>query len=484
MSTPSAEDKRFVLGLLRESFEAQAVPEGPHVVDDDTLLMRWADGRLSSADRDTLIEHLSLCPSCRTEINLLVEIGALDLSDEEAEEDDSGDGSTENPSVSTGPEGWPLVAQEAAALDAAEEAAEEAAAVERGISESGLSGDDEPDSHDDDARVGETDDQVVSEEPRPDVVQLDSSGSAFSRRAIQTLMVLTPLIVVAVIVLNPGGTDQQLTATIDDLSTRVTSESRDVLSQAVSLLSKVEDGQQQSRLKEIVVQAARLEAEVAMKQGDINRSWELAELVEAAGVDSDEQWEFVARAERAASQGNPIGESPAASGSRLLAMNDSLYVDFNSKLTGLGTRGDRPLPSKRVDLDAIARIEKLDSITTGPERSLTLQHQFSRLQIELGNGDRAEAILSEIVSGGNADAATYRLLGLALFTQKKFTDAAAAFKQTSELNPSDVDALLSQAISLEAAGQDARPIWKQLRQHEKVADEIKVVIDLDNLTGE
>ena len=77
MNTPDVKDT--LVRLLREAFDAQPVPVGPHVVDDEDLLARWSMGELDAAEHEEIISHLADCPECREIVPLMVENGALVL---------------------------------------------------------------------------------------------------------------------------------------------------------------------------------------------------------------------------------------------------------------------------------------------------------------------------------------------------------------------------------------------------------------------
>jgi tetratricopeptide (TPR) repeat protein len=80
----SAADKN---PLLRQIFEeaahdmASPTPESnvPHLIDNDDLLTRWSLDQLRSQEHDEIVQHLSTCGRCRSEVATLVKEGVLDL---------------------------------------------------------------------------------------------------------------------------------------------------------------------------------------------------------------------------------------------------------------------------------------------------------------------------------------------------------------------------------------------------------------------
>lgn len=126
---------------------------------------------------------------------------------------------------------------------------------------------------------------------------------------------------------------------------------------------------------------------------------------------------------------------------------------------------------------------ELISIAEDSDRSTEFRNHVARLLISHDDPRRAQELLQDIVANELGDAATYRLLGVALFQQQHYADAAAAFASAFEKNDSDIDAFLSQAISLERANlhPEALPIWQELYAHPDCSTETKVRIDLMDL---
>ena len=81
----------LVLSIFRSAIDSQPapVPEGPHFVDDDELLARWASDQLTPDDREQIIDHLAVCPYCRNELAELIGDGVLESPEADDEAADS-----------------------------------------------------------------------------------------------------------------------------------------------------------------------------------------------------------------------------------------------------------------------------------------------------------------------------------------------------------------------------------------------------------
>jgi tetratricopeptide (TPR) repeat protein len=84
MSHRSRDDEH--LEILRRAAQHQAVPDGPHPVDDEDLLLRWSLGDLTSREQAGILKHLAACRQCRTELAAMVRAGAIQLPEVESEE--------------------------------------------------------------------------------------------------------------------------------------------------------------------------------------------------------------------------------------------------------------------------------------------------------------------------------------------------------------------------------------------------------------
>ncbi len=63
--------------VLRAVSDSRPAPEGPHVVDDDELLLRWSDDGLSQEEHTEIVRHLADCSYCRKELAGMVQAGVF-----------------------------------------------------------------------------------------------------------------------------------------------------------------------------------------------------------------------------------------------------------------------------------------------------------------------------------------------------------------------------------------------------------------------
>jgi len=71
--------KNALVRLFLDAFEQQQPHRGPHIAENDDLLVRWSLGTLDSEERKEIFQHLSDCPECRDAVALMIEEQALDF---------------------------------------------------------------------------------------------------------------------------------------------------------------------------------------------------------------------------------------------------------------------------------------------------------------------------------------------------------------------------------------------------------------------
>lgn len=83
MSQPARNDK--YAEILHRADQRQAVPPGPHLIDDEDLLLQWSLGELTSQQHSAIVKHLAACGRCRAELAAMVRAGAIQLPEVEQE---------------------------------------------------------------------------------------------------------------------------------------------------------------------------------------------------------------------------------------------------------------------------------------------------------------------------------------------------------------------------------------------------------------
>lgn len=77
MSRPDSTAR--LLELLNRAYQQQPPADGPHCVDDQELMARWSADRLTAAETDQVLNHLSLCAECREVLATLIETDVWEL---------------------------------------------------------------------------------------------------------------------------------------------------------------------------------------------------------------------------------------------------------------------------------------------------------------------------------------------------------------------------------------------------------------------
>lgn len=67
--------------ILRDAFDTEATATTVHPIDDEELLLRWADRRLSDEENADMLEHLAACSACRKGVAEMIEHGILEFQD-------------------------------------------------------------------------------------------------------------------------------------------------------------------------------------------------------------------------------------------------------------------------------------------------------------------------------------------------------------------------------------------------------------------
>lgn len=69
---------RLFSKILKDSFDT-APDFSDHPIDDEDLLLRWADRTLPENDQSALLGHLAQCPNCRKEVSAMIKNGILEF---------------------------------------------------------------------------------------------------------------------------------------------------------------------------------------------------------------------------------------------------------------------------------------------------------------------------------------------------------------------------------------------------------------------
>ncbi|MDR0391821.1 MAG: caspase family protein, partial [Planctomycetaceae bacterium] len=72
---------QFLQNAIKDAFDSQT-SEPKHLADDEDLLLRWAEQRLSKEEHAELLDHLSQCSNCRLAVSEMVKNGILEFNEQ------------------------------------------------------------------------------------------------------------------------------------------------------------------------------------------------------------------------------------------------------------------------------------------------------------------------------------------------------------------------------------------------------------------